>query len=182
MKFRYRNECWLVILAVLLGVAGGCERRSNSTQSSLSADSEMHPILKQLSTLPDEIIVTHSPNPVKAQPGGRSGYKYTWLYETKVAARTGQVVIEEFGSFTWHNNQWFFVNFTMKPFTASDFAEWYECPNAKLNVGQAYSDGSNWTGGDVLASGKMKWYFIGRNEKGERVKGEAIIETLPQAE
>lgn len=143
---------------------------------------ETHPILKQLASLPTGISVSHSPNPVKAQLGGRSGYKYTWIYKTNVAAQTGRVVIEEFGSFTWHDGQWFFVNFTKRPFTARDFSEWYGCPNAILTVGSTYSDHSNWTGAETLTTGKMKWYFIGRTESGERVKGEAVIETLPQSE
>jgi len=142
----------------------------------------MHPILKQLASLPDGITVSHSPNPVKAQLGGRSGSKDTWLYTTNAAAQSDQIVIEEFGSFTWHNGQWVFANFTKKPFSGNDFAEWYGCPNATLTVGNTYSDASNWTGGEVFRSGKMKWYFIGRNAMGNRVKGEAIIETLPQSE
>ena len=73
---------------------------------------------------------------------------------------------------------WYFA-FTKKPFSATDFAEWYDCPNATLTVGNRYSDDSNWSGGDVLTSGKKKWYFVCRNEMGHRVKGEAIIETLP---
>ena len=175
-----------IILLIPIAIWVGCDRRSESQlQQDLPAaneEEELHPILKQLESLPDGIVVTHSPNPSKAKLGGRSGYKYTWLYATNVTAQTSNVVIEEFGSFTWHKGQWVFVNFTKNPFSASDFADWYVCPNAKLTKGNTYTDNSNWTGSDVLEAGKMKWYFVGRNERGERVKGEAIIETLPLTE
>ena len=134
-------------------------------------------ILKDLSSLPDEITVSHSPNPVKAQLGGDSGYKHTWQYTTTVAARSGQIVIEEFGSFTWRKGQWVFSNYTEKPFTAEDFSDWYNCPGATLTVGDRFSDHTNWSGNDILRTDKTKWYFIGRNETGTRVKGEAVIET-----
>ena len=142
----------------------------------------MHPTLKKLASLPDRITVSHSPNPAKAQLGGRSGNRYTWQYTTNVAAQSGQIVIEEFGSFSWHQGKWVFSNFTEKPFSADDFAEWYGCPNATLVVHNTYSDDSNWTGNDVLTSSKMKWYFIGRDELGTLVKGEADIETLAESE
>ncbi len=175
----------VILTFVLLG-APGCDQRSESdprpNPRTTNTASDMHPILKQLASLPYGITVSHSPNPVKAQLGGRSGSKYTWLYTTNVAAQSSQIGIEEFGSFTWHNGKWVFANFTKKPFSANDFSEWYGCPHANLTVGDTYSDDSNWTGGDVLTSGKMRWYFIGRDEMGNRVKGEATIETLAEAE
>jgi hypothetical protein len=31
-----------------------------------------------------------------------------------------------------------------------------------------------------LKPGRMRWYFIARNERGERVKGEGVIEQLAE--
>ena len=139
-------------------------------------------ILEDLASLPDIITVSHSPNPVKAQRGGDSGYKHTWQFTTTVAAQSSQIVIEEFGSFTWHKNQWVFSNYTGEPFTTDDFADWYGCPGATLTVGDSFADHTNWSGNDILAAGKSKWYFIGHTESGTRVKGEAIIETLAEVQ
>jgi hypothetical protein len=46
--------------------------------------------------------------------------------------------------------------------------------------GQAFTDTSNWSGGDELRESKMKWYYIAVMADGRRVKGEADVEILPQ--
>jgi hypothetical protein len=136
--------------------------------------------LDELAKLPFGLKVVHTPDKVRAKHDGRSGRAFTWSYKTSVTAMNGSVVVKEFGSFVWHNDKWVFSNVTGKPFTSADFADWYSCPGAKLVEGQECSDGSNWSGGDVLREGKMKWYFIGVTADGRQVKGEAIVETLPE--
>ena len=79
----------------------------------------------------------------------------------------------EFGAYAWQGWKWVFVNFSGKSFSAKDFAEWYSCPDAK--EGKAYSDPTNWGSAQALAAGKARWYYIGIDGKGGRVKGEAII-------
>ena len=137
--------------------------------------------LDELAKLPFGLKVVHTPDKVRAEAGGPSGRAYTWTYKTSVTSTNGSVVVKEFGSFVWHNGKWVFANFTGKPFTSGDFADWYSCPGAKLLEGQEVSDSSNWSGGDVLRGGKMKWYFIGTTSDGRTVKGEAVVETLPEA-
>jgi len=136
--------------------------------------------LDELAKLPFGLKVVHTPDKVRAKRDGRSGRAFTWSYKTSVTATNGSVVVKEFGSFVWHNDKWVFANFTGKPFTSADFADWYSCPGAKLVEGREFSDGSNWSGGDVLRGGKMKWYFIGVTTEGRQLKGEAIVETLPE--
>jgi hypothetical protein len=136
--------------------------------------------LEELEKLPFGLKVVQTPDKVRAEPGGRSGRAFTWSYKTSVTATNGSVVIVEFGSFVWRNDHWVFSNFTGKPFTSSDFADWYSCPGAKLTEGQEFSDASNWSGGDTLLAGKMKWYFVGVTPDGHRVKGESIVETLAE--
>jgi hypothetical protein len=121
--------------------------------------------------------VIHSPNPVKAQEGGASGYKFTWTYTTTVRANNDTVVIINFGSFFWNGNKWVLDNFTGKPFSAKDFTDWYSCPHATLVIGQECSDTANWTGGNSLNDGESKWVYVSINSKGEYMKGESIIKT-----
>jgi hypothetical protein len=130
--------------------------------------------------LPFGLKVVHTPERVRADHGGPSGRAFTWSYKTSVIATNGSVIVEEFGSFVWHKDKWEFSTFTGRPFTSQDFADWYSCPGAKLAEGREFFDGSNWSGGDVLRGGKMKWYFIGVTPDGRRVKGEAIVEILPE--
>jgi hypothetical protein len=93
----------------------------------------MDPKEDELTSIPVGIEVTHSPNPVKAGKGrGRSGYKYTWTYTTSVRSTGGPLTLEEFGCFALHQGRWAFSNHTGKPFSPDDFADWYSCPNARL--------------------------------------------------
>ena len=148
--------------------------------SSRGADNLTTNKLDELAKLPSGLKVFHTPEKVLAIHDGRSGRAFTWLYKTSVVSTNGAVVVKEFGSFVWHNDKWVFSNYTGKPFTSDDFADWYSCPKATLTEGNVFSDGSNWTGGDKLSEGKMLWYFIGVTTDGRRVKGQAVVEILPK--
>ena len=145
----------------------------------IASDAE-HPILRELSTLPEELVVAHTPNPALAQLGGRSGFRYTWLYQTTVVSKYEPIVIESFGAFWLVEGEWVFANVTGKPFSKEDFADWYACAGAVIESGQACTDGLNWTGNDRLDVGKVIWYYIGRNAAGRRVQGHAVINHLNQ--
>lgn len=153
----------LLVVLALIGVAG-CQTTS--------------PSLSEIDNLPDGLRVIHTPNPVRAHSGGRSGYHYTWQYMTTVEAIDRPITIEQFGSFDFHGGAWQFSNFTGKPFTRADFAEWYSCPDAALEPSKICSDPQNWSGRDRLSSGRMLWYFIGRDSAGNRVKGQSVIELV----
>jgi hypothetical protein len=136
----------------------------------------MDPKEKELDSLPVGLVIAHAPHPVKARAGGRSGYPYTWTYRTSVRSTAGTLTVQEFGSFSWFGGRWVFSNFTGRPFTPQDFAEWYSCPGARLEPGKAYADPSNWSGGQELIASRAKWYFVAIDENGRRVKGEAVVE------
>ena len=133
-----------------------------------------------LSSLPEGIKVVHTPSKVFAQEDCRSGRKYTWLHETSVSSMGGRIEIEEFGTLVWHNGDWVFSTIYGRPFNQKEFEEWYVCPQGILVPGKEFKDEANYTGGDVLRGSKSKWYFIGKNEEGKRVKGEAVVESLPE--
>ena len=97
---------------------------------------------------------------------------------TTVEAIDRPITIEQFGSFDFHGGRWQFSNFYGKPFTRADFAEWYSCPDAALEPGKTCSDLQNWSGRDRLSSGRMLWYFIGRDSAGNRVEGQSVIELV----
>lgn len=137
------------------------------------------PKLDELKALPVGIVVSHTPNPVCAQRGGRSGSHYTWQFKTTVRAKHGSLRILEFGVFAWQGGRWVFSNYTGRLFGPKEFAEWYSCPDALVLAEAEYSDPSNWAGADTLRRGKARWYFIGVTEGGERVKGEALVEQEP---
>jgi hypothetical protein len=164
--------------AICLGCDGGGLGRTAATQP--AGGPPLDPKEHELAALPVGIEVTHSPNPVPAARGGRSGHPYTWLHETAVRAVAGPVTIEEFGCLAWQDGRWVFSTVTGKPFTPAEFSDWYSCPDATLRTGQAYRDPANWTGSTVLEPAQSKWYFIGRTAGGTRVKGEAVVQMLAQ--
>ena len=166
----------VIVLLLLGGVSlAGCDRERDAARPE---EQQVDPKEKELASLPVGIDVAHDPSPVKARPGGRSGRKYTWLHGTTVRSKGGRLVVQEFGAFSWDGRRWVFSTITGKPFTAQDFADWYSCPGAVLEPSKGYIDPNNYTGGDDLTAHKSKWYFIATNEKGERVKGEAVIEAV----
>lgn len=67
-----------------------------------------------------------------------------------------------------------------EPFTAENFAEWYSCKDAGVTPGNDFADPKNWGGSETLNHGKALWYFIGVDENGRRIKGEAMMEQLPE--
>ena len=176
----FRQPMWLVAGAVVIALTALIFQiaRDKGRAESVPTD----PKEKELASLPVGLEVTHSPNPVKARvaTSGRSNYK--WVYKTAVKSAGGTVTVQEFGAFAWVSGRWVFSTFTGKPFTGMDFADWYSCPGARMEPGGEYADPSNWSAANVVKADKTKWYYIALNEQGERVKGEAIVEQLPEVE
>jgi hypothetical protein len=150
----------------------GCSGRDQPVAENID------PKFQEITALPVGLVVTHSPNPVKARRGGLSGTAYTWVFETSVTSVEEPVTVTEFGGFGWFEGRWVFANFTGIPFTAEEFADWYSCPGAKVTPGRSFTDPTNWSGDATLRSGKALWYFVGVTSDGRRVKGEAVIEKL----
>ena len=164
-------------LCILLACGGGGVVACSEPESASAAAQGLDPKEAELSSLPVGLDVAHNPNPVRAKVRGRSGRRYSWVYATSVRATTSPVRIEEFGSFEWQGGRWVFRTKTGKPFTAADFGDWYQCPGQMLPLEQTFTDPTNWSGADELRDGqKTRWYFIGVDPEGRRVKGEAVVE------
>jgi hypothetical protein len=145
----------------------------------LPADEPRFVTPEGLDKLPEGIKVDHEPKAALATPTGKSERraKYTWWYKTTVAASDGDVTVVEFGAFVWQDGKWVRGGtFTGKPYSTDEFAEWYKCPKGVLRKGAPVADPTNWSSEPELRAGKMRWYFVGVDAKGKRVKGEAIIE------
>jgi WD40 repeat protein len=135
---------------------------------------------EEATTTSTQLEVTQNPNPAKFQPGGASGGAYTCAFKTSVKAVGAGVRIEKFGVYYWENNQW--VHSTSnngQPWPPEDFADWYSCPGAYIGPGQECSDPNNWTGADTPYLSKGKWYYVGVDDTGNEVQGEAVIECQP---
>jgi hypothetical protein len=174
---------WIAFVLIAFAGVSCSERPPNHVASPRETEQAMNPRLREWSTLPDGIEVVHTPARVRArserQPDGR--VQYRWVYRTTVRAKGTPVTVQEFGSFDWHDGKWVFSNFTGKPFSGRDFADWYSCPDAKLSPDAEASDPSNWSGGiQHLQAGKMRWFFVGIDDAGRRVKGEAVVELLAE--
>jgi hypothetical protein len=149
----------------------------SATPSSFAADDAKPTSLEELDKLPVALKVVHSPTPALAtENDAKDRPKYRWWFQTTVSSVESDVTIVEFGAYHWLNDKWVFGNFTGKPFSGKDFSEWYSCPDAIIKEGKSFTDPTNWASGPKLVAGKARWYFIGVDKKGRRVKGEAIVE------
>ena len=161
---------WTVCLSMTLFM-GLCS-------SSRGADDPKPTTIQELDKLPVGLKVVHDPNPVRATETSRSKQlgKYTWWFKTTVTSTGSDVKIVEFGAYGWHNGKWVFSNFSGKPFSAKNFAAWYSCPGGVIKKGKAYTDPTNWGSAQELIGSKARWYYIGVDSKGRRVKGDAVLE------
>jgi hypothetical protein len=158
------------ILSTMSSALFGCGGRRGASQDLK---------LQVVESLPIGLKVTHEPNPVRdAVPGGRSGQQFTWLHSTKVEALSANLRVVEFGAFAWRDGGWHFTTYAGRPFTSSEFADWYGCRGAMLFPGKVYTDPSNWTGTNVLRSTKIRWYFIGLDASSRLFRGDAVVELL----
>ena len=176
MPARARHLDWLLLaLASILPVSTfGAACKGDETVS------QQDPMLSEALALPVGIRVIHQPNPVSARTGGPSGRRYTWVYETRVEAIDRELRIVDFRAFNWVDGHWRFSNFTGKPFTSDNFASWYGCPGARLQPGKPVADSSNWSGSDELQATKGRWIYIGEDARGNRYRGDAVVEKLAE--
>jgi hypothetical protein len=135
-----------------------------------------------LDKLPQGIHVLHSPNPVAPKFGimntqGQEGYR--WLYTTTVTAINTPIQIVEWGILYWEDNQWHALD---ERLDSKEFAHYFDCPEAKITPHHEYSCDFGSFIGNLAEYDKLKWYFIGIDEDGQRVKGEGIVEGLPLTE
>jgi hypothetical protein len=136
---------------------------------------------QNLDAYPEGLQVTHAPNPVKAnlEAWGRE-VGYTWWHRTTVKALSSGVRIEEFGALGWDGERWVFGTIIGRPFPPAEFADAYSCPGAFLPANQEFCDFNNYRTSENLAPSRVRWYFVGIDERGRRVKGEAIVEHLAE--
>jgi hypothetical protein len=134
----------------------------------------------KLQYIPNGIEIKHTPVSVYAGKDANDTNYYYWFHRTSVKAESEDLEITEFGTYTWFHGHWAASTVTEKTFTNKDFADWYNCPDGILKKGKVYEDKSNWYRSTNLQDLKVLWYYIGKNEKGEKFKGTALIEYLPK--
>ncbi len=173
-----RGKHMRTIIAVLLigamcATAAATEEEDNVEQLKVTTQK-----LVELESLPVGIRVAHTQSPILATWDGSKELKCKWTYETTVSSIDRTITVEEFGMFYWFGERWLFGNYTEDPFSRQDFEKWYTCPDAMLTSGSSFTDPSNWSASSCLSPGKSRWYFIGTDSNGVRVKGEGIVELV----
>lgn len=153
-------------------------------QADLSSDELIESNLKinELASIPEGLVVTHTPGPVRyiSHPPSLSGVQ--WKHDTTVSSTVGPVKIIEYGYFVERNGQWEFPYGTEVPYTfnSNDFAEKFDCPDSKLQQDTSYTDTRNRSVIDCVPEQMVNWYFIGLDAKGNRVKGEGSVNMLAE--
>jgi hypothetical protein len=132
--------------------------------------------LTELASLPQGLTVTHTPDSVTTSFSGPSGVQ--WAHSTTVSSTVGPVTIVEYGFLLERNGRWTDETGIRSKYTANDFAENFGSPDAKLLPGKSYTNEWNRSMSDNMPEQVGKWYFIGLDSKGNRVKGEANIKLV----
>jgi len=138
--------------------------------------------VKELAKLPEGLTVSHSPDPVNYTLHSPTLSGVKWTHSTTVSSTVGPVTILEFGYLVERNGHWESPHETEVPYTytSSDFAKMYDCPNSELQPGKSYTNDLNRSVIDCVPVQDVKWYYIGLDAKGNRVKGEANVTLLAE--
>jgi hypothetical protein len=163
-----------ILLVALLGICSlaGISQAEPAAVGPFETDLK----LNELASLPQGLTVVHTPDAVATTADGPTGSK--WPHSTTVSSTVGPVVIVEFGCLYKEGEHWKFGTANKAPYTADNFAEWYGCQNAEMQPGATYTDASNFSLGHGSPDQAAKWYFIGVDAQGNRVKGEADVKLL----
>lgn len=132
--------------------------------------------LTELASLPQGLTVSYTPDSVETSFSGPSGVQ--WVHSTTVSSTEGPVEIVEYGFLLERNGRWTDEMGIRSKYTAADFAKDFGCPDAKLMPGKSYTNEWNRSISDNLPEQAGKWYFIGLDAEGKRVKGEADIKLV----
>ena len=128
-----------------------------------------------------QLQVAHNPNPSKFIPGGISSREFTCYFQTTVEAAGAGIHIVTFGMDTViDDDQVLDQAAASGPWSADEFADWYDCPGAFIPAGGACTDENNWLGSDKGVPFVGIWYYRGVDEQGKLVSGEAEIECVPE--
>jgi hypothetical protein len=132
--------------------------------------------LAELASLPDGLTVTHTPESVENSISGPGGIQ--WSHSTTVSSTVGPVTIIEYGFLLERDGRWTDETRIKSKYSANEFAENFDSPGAKLLPGKSYTDEWNRSMSDNRPEQVGKWYFIGVDAEGNRVKGEANLKLV----
>ena len=168
----------LLVSILIFCVAAGSAQAEQET----AAPFEVSEKLRELASLTEGLSVSHTPDPVRYISYTPSLSGIQWQHGTTVSSIVGPVTIVEFGYFVERNGQWELPYGVEVPYTynSSDFAERFDCPNAKLQPGGSYTDPLNRSVIDCVPEQVVRWYFIGLDAEGSRVKGESNVKLLAE--
>ena len=162
----------LLVSVLLLCTSAGLALEEQETAVPIEAGDKFG----ELESIPEGIAVSHTPDPVRYTLYTPTISGVQWQHSTTVSSMGGPVTIVEFGYFVERNGQWE-LSYT---YTSSDFAERYDSPKSELLPGKTYTDTRNQSAIDCVPEQMVKWYFIGLDAAGKRVKGEADLMLLTE--
>ncbi|MGZ3754428.1 MAG: hypothetical protein ACXVAY_00495 [Mucilaginibacter sp.] len=131
----------------------------------------------QLRNIPDGVFIYHNPTPVYPEintdtinyPG-----KYIWKHSTYITSTVSGLRVVAAGSYIWYSAKGWIKNIVMDN---AGFAERFNCRDGRLRKGKTYVFTKNYRFGDVIYPGDALWFVIVTDEKGNRYKGIALVET-----
>ena len=154
--------------------------RTAAAQTNLDIKTIKNEQLLNILKLPENLTITHSPNPAFASPQKNPRYPYFWAYTTTVTPKIAGLTVVEFGGFIYMRGKWRSANDIGKAFNAMQFKQWYGAPSgAVLIAGENYADPKNHTIAAKLQKKIALWYFIAKGKDGKKHQGHAVILCAP---
>lgn len=126
-----------------------------------------------LSSAPRTLNVSHFPEVVHPTIDPNQEGTYFWKHTTTVIAKKSDVQIKKCGAYVYYNNQW---NLRAE-FDKKQFSAWFNCPDALMEKGEAYTFPENWRMGEDIYAGWALWYFLGEDKNGDEVIGYEMLYT-----
>jgi hypothetical protein len=143
--------------------------------------------LAELSSLPTGIDASIAEVGVRAVDFGGDpprGDRFEWRFHPTVRAVQGPLTVADVGFCIWKNGSWslaFKNHYPDADSAIEDFEYDFKCRNGRLYLGQAYK-GVDHLGANELTAVHLKWFIIAVDDDGNRFKGEAELDLLPEAD
>jgi len=169
-----RRTVWL-----LWAWLAGC----SSSTPALREDDTSSKVLAELESLPIGLEVVHTPGSVGSPKGpNQEDWPYRWRFRTELRAIDRPITITRFGILAWDGSKWFLPpdqrQYNAGILDQATFTEWYRCTDATIQPGQPAVDPENWAGSYARAPFRQKWFFIGEDTQGQRLKGEGVVDLI----
>jgi len=176
-----KTVIYIAILIVLIACSSKRSTYGNSTDAKrATVETDTFNVYNYLDILPHAFEVNHSSEVVKEYTEHLKDWPYKWHFQTSVKnISKKELTIVSFGMLAWDNGRWR-IDKKQEKYNSGilgpeDFSDWYNCPTGIIKPGETFSDSTNWSGSYKPEPFIQKWFYLGKDKKGNFYIGESDI-------